>query len=342
MHHGATDDLPVGEGGPACGIDPKNASRPSIFVPGSDWLDVEGHPIEAHTGGIFCQGSTFYWVGARWKSKDWFQAFNLYSSLNLEDWRFTKTLLLPSADLPASHEIARPKILYNSRTSTYVMWFKRKNFSAATNDVRVGVAIGESIEGPWSFHRDFFAGEGGSCEYNTADLCLWQEPDGEAFLVASSPSRRGGAYERRIVIFRLSLDYRGVEPEPVYVGPADDREAPALFKRDKTYYLITSATTGWAANQCTYRTASAIQGPWSERIPLGNSTTFDTQPDFVFSVSGDVDTTYVYAGGRHVANELEKSRYVWLPLEFSGEQMTLAYRDKWSLDVQSGLWKDSA
>ena len=324
--------------GLSCRPDPKVAGRRSVFFPGADWLDTEGRPIEAHTGGMFCQDSTFYWVGASWAAKDWFQSFNLYSSTNLQDWAFTKTLLRPSADLPASHEIARPKILYNTETSSYVMWFKRKNFSAATNDVRVGVALSETIDGPWSFHRDFYPGDGGARQYNTADLCLWQEPNGTAFLVASSPSLRGGPYERRIVIFQLLRNYRGVEPEPVYVGPADDREAPAVFIRDKTYYMITSATTGWAANQCAYRTAPSILGPWSEPDVLGDSTTFDSQPDFVFPVSGTSGTAYIYAGGRHVAGDLDSSRYVWLPLQFSEEQLTLEYLPKWSLDVETGLW----
>jgi len=339
MHQPLTDQATHEKNDSISGSDLHDATRHSIFAPGDEWLDSEGRPIEAHTGGMFFQDSTYYWVGASWKGKYGFRSFNLYSSTNLQDWEFTKTLLRPSSELPSAHEIARPKILYNAQTSSYVMWFKRKNYSAPINDVRVGVAVSESLVGPWSFYRDFFPGEGGSCEYNSADLCLWQEPDGSAYLVASSPSLRGGTYERRIVMFRLTDDYRGVEPEPAYIGPADNREAPAVFARDETYYLITSGTSGWAANQSKYRTAPSILGPWSEAKNLGDETTFDTQPDFVFPVSGTSDTTYIYAGGRHVAGNLDSSRYVWLPLIFEGEQITLEYLRSWSLDVGSGRWK---
>ncbi len=341
MHDPLRDQAKFEPSGPASTDDPHAPRRYSIFVPGDEWLDTESKPIEAHTGGMFRQGSTYYWVGASWKGKYGFRAFKLYSSTNLQEWTFTKTILRPSYDLPADHEIARPKILYNAQTSSYVMWFKRKNYSAPTNDVRVGVALSESIDGPWGFHRDFFPGEGGAQEYNAADLCLWQEPDGSAYLVASSPSLRGGAYERRIVIFRLTRDYRGVEPEPAYVGPVDDREAPAVFVRDGTYYLITSGTSGWRSNQSKYRTAPSILGPWSEAKNLGDETTYDTQPDFVFPVSGTSDTTYIYAGGRHVAGDLDSSRYVWLPLSFAGDQLTLELIRSWSLDVESGRWHPS-
>lgn len=316
--------------------------RRSGFQPGAEWRDTEGNLIEAHTGGIFQQGSTYYWVGATWRGANGFRSFNLYSSTDLVSWAFRKTLLRPSADLPSTHEVARPKILYNDLTSSYVMWFKRKDYSAPVNDVRAGVAVSESLEGPWSFHRDFYPGEGGAQEYNTADFCLWQEPDGAAYLVASSPSVRGGAYGRRIVIFRLTADYRGVEPEPVYLGPVDEREAPAVFTRGDTYYLVTSGTTGWAANQSCYRTAPSIAGPWSELRTLGDSTTYDSQPDFVLPVRGDVDTTYIYAGGRHVAEDLAASRYVWLPLTFAGEQLTLDLLTSWSLDVRSGRWSSDS
>lgn len=315
-----------------------SVGRRSVIVPGADWQDTEARLIEAHTGGMVVEGSTYYWVGASWQGTDKFRSFELYASTDLVGWEHRRTLLRPSADLPTAHEIARPKILRNDLTGSYVMWFKRKDYAAPVNDVRAGVAVSETLDGPWSFHRDLYPGEGGPREYNSADFCLWQEPDGTTYLVTSSPSLRGGSYGRRIVIFRLTADYRGVEPEPVHVGPVDDREAPALFSRDGTYYLVTSGTTGWTANQCTYRTAPSITGPWSEQTNLGDGTTFRTQPDFVFPVQGRAGTTYVYAGGRHVAEDLAASRYVWLPLVFEGERMTLDLLASWSLDVESGLW----
>lgn len=315
--------------------EPSPRHQLSRFTPGVEWLDTDGNLIEAHTGGMYQEGDTYYWVGANWQGVYGFRAFNLYASKNLQDWEFRKTLLEPSDDLPANHEVARPKILYNELTSSYVMWFKRKNYRATPNDVRAGVAVSESLEGPWTYLTDFYLGD----QYNTADFSLWQEPDGSAYIAASSPNALGGEYMRRIVMFRLTKDYRSAEPEPAYVGPVDGREGPAVFEREGVYYLVTSGTSGWEANQGMYRTAPAITGPWSELRLLGDETTYGSQPDFVFAVQGSARTTYVYAGGRHIRADLGSSTYVWLPCKFSDDaSLTLDYYASWSLDVSTGIW----
>ncbi|BDZ42195.1 hypothetical protein GCM10025865_14940 [Paraoerskovia sediminicola] len=316
------------------------AARPwkhrSTFVPGADWYDTWGNLIEAHTGGMYVENGTYYWVGANWQGKYGFQKFNLYSSTDLARWEFVSTVLEPSSDLPTNHEVARPKILYNGLTDSYVMWFKRKDYAASFNDVRPGVATSKTLDGPFEFLTDFYPGA--DPQYNAADFCLWQEPDGTAYYIASSPNVRGGEYDRRIIMFRLTPDYRGLEPEPVYVGPSDGREAPAVFERLGTYYLVTSGTSGWTANQSAYRTAPSLLGPWSDLEDLGDVTTYDSQPDFILPVHGKAKTTYLYAGGRHLQEALGDSRYVWLPLTFSGDRLTLDYYDSWSLDPRTGVW----
>jgi hypothetical protein len=39
------------------------AAATSWIVPGAVWKDTKGQKIDAHGGGIFQQGNTFYWVG---------------------------------------------------------------------------------------------------------------------------------------------------------------------------------------------------------------------------------------------------------------------------------------
>ncbi|HSN12426.1 MAG TPA: hypothetical protein VLS51_09985, partial [Propionibacteriaceae bacterium] len=107
-------DRPHAEAGPPQAEGAGTGLRPSTFLPGEEWRDTDGRLIEAHTGGMFVQDSTYYWVGASWHGVYGFRSFNLYSSTDLQTWVFRKTLLRPSQDLPATHEIARPKILYNA------------------------------------------------------------------------------------------------------------------------------------------------------------------------------------------------------------------------------------
>jgi len=305
------------------------------FHPGRLWTDATGRPIEAHTGGMLYERGRYYWVGADWDGPEWFRGFNLYSSTNLSEWTYLRCVLQPSPALPTHHEIARPKILYNRPTDSYVMWFKRKDRQSPFNDVRPGIAVADSLEGSFEYLRDFYPG---LPEYNAADFCLWQDDDGTAYYIASCPQRRGGPRARRIVIFRLTADYRGVEPEPIYVGPPDNREAPAVFRHDRTYFLVTSGTTGWTPNQSAYRTASSLAGPWSPLQLLGDATTYDSQPDFILSITGSQNTTYLYCGGRHVGHALVESTYVWLPLSVAERSLTLDFQPTWRLSLETGQW----
>ncbi|GJM69190.1 hypothetical protein HMSSN036_14060 [Paenibacillus macerans] len=45
------------------------------------------------------------------------------------------------------------------------------------------------------------------------------------------------------------------------------REAPAVFKYNGKYYLLTSGATGWSPNENMFSVADDIFGPWS---PLKN------------------------------------------------------------------------
>lgn len=304
------------------------------FWPGADWRDTSGNLIEAHSGHIHRTGGRFYWIGADWSGGWGYRGFNIYQSDSLQSWSFVANVLPPSAKMPSSWEIARPKVLWNAATQRYVMWFKMKLYSAPGNNVHHGVATAPSITGPWTFQRDFYPGD-----YNTADSYLFQDDDGAAYFICSSPQRLNGPYDRRTLIFRLTDDFLDVRTPLTLVGPRDGREAPVLLKREGVYYLMTSGSSGWTHNQATYRTASALGGPWSAPVNLGSPTTHDSQPEFVLPVTGDSHTTYLYSGGRHVARRLQDSRYVWLPLRFwSDGSMHLDWFDSWSINLRTGYW----
>ena len=54
----------------------------------------------------------------------------------------------------------------------------------------------------------------------------------------------------------MSVSFRG-----------DHNEAPAIFKKDGTYWMITSGCTGWAPNAARLFSAPSIWGPWTTAIP---------------------------------------------------------------------------
>src|SRR5690606_39797542 len=50
-------------------------------------------------------------------------------------------------------------------------------------------------------------------------------------------------------------------------------------------------------------------------------------------------TTYVWLADRWNNDQLADSRYIWLPIQFEGDELFVRYYDKWELDVATGEWK---
>lgn len=100
-------------------------------------------------------------------------------------------------------------------------------------------------------------------------------------------------------IAELTDDYLDYTGKYVRVFPDRLMEAPAIFKKDGTYYFMGSGCTGWAPNAVRSASAPSIWGPWTE---LGNpcegegsQLTFNSQSTFILPVASlvNVENTYV-------------------------------------------------
>lgn len=136
----------------------------------------------------------------------------------------------------------------------------------------------------------------------------------------------------------------GVDYVRVFAGQY--REAPAMFKDGDTYYLITSGQSGWNPNPCRYSYVEGdIFGEWAPNkkfavndIPYGTQqeTTFRSQSTFILPVRDEdgnkVPGKFVYMGDRWFRENLQDSRYIWLPLNLNGEthEITMEWKDEWS------------
>jgi hypothetical protein len=115
------------------------------------------------------------------------------------------------------------------------------------------------------------------------------------------------------------------------------REAPAMFKRNGKYYLITSGCTGWSPNPAMLASADTIMGEWTELYnpcigPNGDSTFF-AQSTFVLPLEGKPDE-FIFMADRWNKTNLEDSRYVWLPLVFRNDSAAIEWKDSWSLEYK--------
>jgi beta-xylosidase len=292
-------------------------------ITGDKWKDTDGDVINAHGAGILYYNKTYYLFGEIKKGKTWFVpnqswedyrvpagGVSCYSSKDLKHWKYEGIALAPvkgdpSSDIDTSKVIERPKVIYNSSTKKFVMWMHidANDYSYS----QAGVAISDNPVGPFKYL--------GSVKPNgnmARDMTVFKDDDNKAYLIFSSENNK------TMHVCLLSDDYLSPGKTESRILVNREREAPAMFKNQGKYYLITSGCTGWSPNAATYAVADAPLGPWKE---YGNpcvgpdaNTTFQSQSTFVLPLPGKKNT-FLFMADRWNKQNLEESRYIWLPLQ---------------------------
>ncbi|NNC11826.1 family 43 glycosylhydrolase [Planctomonas sp. JC2975] len=335
-------------------IEPDPASYAAI-PNGRTWYDTSGNPIQAHGGGVIKVGSWYYWIGEN-KSDNTtkFSALSMYKSQDLTNWTFDHDVLTASsAAALADCNIERPKIVYDAQTKTFVLWAhweRASDYSAS----HLMVATSSSVDGDYTFQHDFRPGAGQVTSadadptytggddlwgYGSRDFTVYQDPSsGEAYIV----STQNGTDMR---VYRLIDGDTDVDWQDSYVLFAGQRrEAPALVKVGDYYFVFTSSQSGWYPNQAMYAYTKNIADPngWSALKPVGNNTTFYSQPTSIVTVQAKGGTQYLYAGDHWNPETLGASTYVWLPLDFTGTDgagpgVSMSYQPTLGFASKTGL-----
>lgn len=244
----------------------------------------------------------------------------------------------------------RPKMLYNEKTRKYVIWFHsddatEKNLNYKYDVGMAGVAVSESPFGPFRFidrYRLNRCPEGQidcypSSKGEARDMNLFQDTDGTGYIVYTSENNK------TLYISKLNEEYTCLSTAPeeaeygvdyIRIFPGAMREAPALAKGDNgRYYLISSSTTGWMSNQARVWSADHIFGAWQNDgnpcLGTDANITFDTQSTCLFRAGNG---QWIYCGDRWNSGNLSDSRYVWLPVGFDGDRLTIAWTPQWKWD----------
>lgn len=290
-----------------CGAIPGVAmADPVVIDNGSPLVATDGSLVQAHGAGITKVGDYYYMYGEN-RSDYLFRAVSMYRSKDLKTWEFRHDVLTASsAPILARSNIERPKIVYNPATRRFVLWAHKENGSDY-GEGRVIVATSDSIDGDYTVRGEFRP-----LGYSSRDMTLYVDDDGAGYLISSTRSN----YD--LNIYRLTADFTGVD-RLVTTLAGYHREAPALFRRDGVYFLVTSAATGWNPNHAAFQTAAAIGGPWTAPEPFGDANTYNSQSTYVLPIAGDRGTSWLYMGDQWApAFRLKPndSTYVWLPLRF--------------------------
>lgn len=322
--------------GGSAGLDP--VTWP--LINGVEWADTEGNPIQAHGGGLLQVGEDYYWFGENRNPDGTFLAVSAYRSRDLRRWEHVNDVLRMTSDPdlnPANVE--RPKVVFNAATGKYVMWMHWEN-GRDYGEARAAVASSDTVAGDYTYHgsfrplQDSGVTDHGKPGYMSRDCTLFVDDDGRGYFLSASNENAD------LHLYLLSDDYLSIVRREALLFEGGVREAPALFKRDGVYFLITSGATGWSPNQARYATSSSLASGWSSMQNVGDSNTFYSQSTYVLEIAGSQGTSYLYLGDRWAGawgGPVNDSAYVWLPIAFSGATtMSLSWANTIDLDVPAG------
>lgn len=300
---------------------------------------------------------------------------NCYSSADLVHWKYRGVVLHvvtddDRSDIVKGCVIERPKVVFNEKTQKYVLWFHLELKGQGYKAARVGMAVGDSPAGRFKFVRSYRPNAGiyplnfteeqkkstlnltnspgqGSNEWLKAveeglyvrrdleggqmsrDMTIYVDDNNKAYHIYASEENR------TIQIAELSDDYQSHTGKYIRILAGKHNEAPAVFKKDGKYFLITSGCTGWAPNAARMAVADSLFGTWTE---LGNpcigadaDLTFHSQGTYIQKVSGK-ENVWIFMADRWKPNQPIDGRYIWLPIMFENGKPVLRYFDKWNIN----------
>lgn len=161
------------------------------------------------------------------------------------------------------------------------------------------------------------------------DMQLFVDDNGKAYHIYSSEENL------TLHIAELNDDYTAHTGHYVRVAPAGHNEAPALFKKDGVYWMITSGCTGWDPNEARMFSAPTIEGPWTQHpnpcLGPQQEITFGGQSTYILPVAGK-ENAYIFMADIWRPKHPSDARYIWLPIEFVEGVPVIRWRESWTLD----------
>lgn len=331
--------------------------RQTQIRPGELWEDANGNHINAHGGGFLLHEGRVWWFGehkvpGEAGNQAWV-GVHCYSSPadDLVNWRDEGIALRvsddPASDIAAGCILERPKVIYNAKTRKFVMWFHLELKGQGYGAARSGVAVADSVAGPYTFLRSGRINPGRPAQNAPApgdptakhyfrdlpggqmarDMTLFVDDDGTAYHIYAS--------EENATLQIAELDETYTQHSGRYwrAFPGRFMEAPALFKKDGKYYFIGSGCTGWAPNAARSAVAPAVIGPWTElgnpaRGPNAEKTHF-SQSTYALPIPGKPGQVIFCADRWNPKNQID-SRYIWLPIEWKDGKPILNWKPAWS------------
>lgn len=313
-------------------VDKYLKTRPSEWITiknGQLWTTDNGATVQAHAPGFVRVGDIWYMCGED-RSSQWNPDVNLYSSVDLVHWKFEKKIIqngVTTSELGSSRMIERPKLLYNKKTQKFVVWchYESSNYGASEAACFECDSVNGAYKYVWS---------GRPLDIKSRDCNVFQDNDGTAYFISTTDENR------HLGLFRLSDDYHeAVEHTQLFAWQS--REAPAIVRLGDTYFMFSSACSGWDPNQCKLAYTTNLKTGWSGLSDIGNSIAYDTQAAAILEIKGTKTTTYLYVGDRWQDPGLPESKTIIFPISFDGNTCHFTYHERFDINFVTGEWRET-
>ena len=161
----------------------------------------------------------------------------------------------------------------------------------------------------------------------SSDMTLFVDDNGKAYHIYSSEENL------TIHIAELSDDYLSHTGQYTRLEPGGHNEAPAIFKKDGYYWMITSGCTGWDPNEARMFKSKNIFGPWEKfKNPCKgklSEITFGGQSNYILPIQGKKDA-FIFMADKWTPRRPSNGRYIWLPIQFENNIPVIECMDSWN------------
>jgi len=319
----------------------------------SQRYDTNGNIINASDGGIIFIDGVYHWYGLQLRPLPFAPkgeggqvtdtGVAMYASRDLVNWEYEGIILECTKDenslLRAPMRFERPKIIYNEKTKKYVLWCHFVGYPGdhgfGDTQAEAGVAVCDTVNGKYEFLgiRRPIDRKG-----YVRDASVYKDDDGQAYFIYDRHVTNEFVpvlqpFDRCLHIVKLNDDYTGFTDEWKRIDAADQREAPAIVKKDGWYYMITSGLTGWAYNPALYFRSRCLMHGWEKVgdpcVGDDEQTTFRTQSTFIFTTQAGED---ILMCERHNTENFLHCSYIWFPIRYgNGNTLKIEYAEEFEI-----------
>jgi len=324
-------------------------------------VDTNGNIIDAHDGNIVYYDGLYYFFGPSYGlckepagpsgCSVWhpggcgFQLnhnVSLYTSPDLSQWT-NQGSVFQMTSMPNQGIMFCPKVLYNSKTNKWVLWF---NFLPSTgsgvSQSLYSVAVSSTPHGPFQLVNENVSTLAWP---NTGDFNLFQDDNGDAYIIYTSHIDASIYNPSHVMsVEKLADDYLsslGKQNNSGFFGQTFV-EAPAMFKRQGIYYAVFGQCCCYCqeGSGVTVYTASSPLGPFQTKNFLGNEG-HAQQFNVLKYRSGEGDGFgYLWQGDRWQSSPDGAKGHdftYWTPMKFDadGNVLYLNYTANFTINVLS-------